>query len=111
MSGLSAIFHADEPTADAFHAGHQLTLRSVVEPVELCESAAHADLTGRGVHEFDGDEPAGLPLVPRRNNKMGDRTSGRVDDQTANLAAGAIRAACPGPDGELRHLCHCHGPL
>src|SRR5262245_17776341 len=43
MSGLSAIFHAGEPTADAFHAGHQLTLRSVVEPIELCESAAHAD--------------------------------------------------------------------
>jgi len=49
-----------------------------------------------------GNKPPGLLSVARLDDKVGDRLSGRVDDQAAHLAAVTIRAACPGPDRELR---------
>jgi hypothetical protein len=83
-----------------------MTIRGVFEPVELRESAVHADLAAGAVHQIDGHQPACLPMVFRRNDKMSDRASGRVDDQTADLAARTIRAACLSSNGEFRRLCH-----
>lgn len=105
LSRAGVISHTDEAAADAVHASDQLALRGVFEPVELRESAVHADLTAGAVHQIDRHQPAGLPMVFRRNDKMSDRAGGRVDDQTADLAARTIRAVCLSSNGEFRRLC------
>ena len=80
----------------------QVAFRGVVELVELRARAAQPDFPVRGLDQGHGDKPPGLLPVPRLDDKVSDRLSGRVDDQAAHLAAVTIRAACPGPDRELR---------
>ena len=87
---VRAIFHTDEATAHVRQTFHHVALRGVFEPVELRERTAQPDLTGRRVDQLERNKSAGLPPVPRLDDKVGDRSSGRVDDHAANLAAVTI---------------------
>src|SRR5580693_3473940 len=85
----------------------QVGLLGELELAEFRGGTAQPDLAGRRVHKVDGNKSAWLWPVLRFDHKMGDGKSHRVHNQTAHLAANAIRAACLGPDRELRRLCHC----
>src|SRR6516165_5959035 len=93
-----------------FRPRDQVAFRGVVELVELRARAAQPDFPVRGLDQVHGDKPPGLLPVPRLDDKVGDRLSGRVDDQAAHLAAVTIRTACPGPDRELRLSGHSRLP-
>ena len=90
MCQVRAVFHADEAAAYVRQAFHHVALRGVFEPAELRERAAQPDPVGRNVDQVERNKPAGLPAVLRLDDKVGDRSSGRVDDHAANLAAETI---------------------
>ena len=71
-----------------------LALLRVVKLVELRERAAQPDLAVRRLGQVGGDEPPGLRPVPVLDDQVGDRLSGRVEDQALDLAAVTIGAAC-----------------
>lgn len=62
---------------------------------------------GRGVdnNETDGNKSGEIPPVIRLDDKVSDRTSVWVDNQTGHRAAAAVRATRLGPDCES---CLCH---
>ena len=93
--------------ATAIGAFDHVVFLGAVKPVELRAGTAQPDFADRILDQVQGNKPRGLPLVPWLDDKVGDRISGRVDDQTAHFAAWSIRAACLGPDRELCLLCHC----
>src|SRR5580693_542617 len=85
---------------------HQVGLLGEIELAEFRGGTAQPDLAGRRVHKVDGNKSAWLWPVLRFDHKMGDGKSHRVHNQTAHLAANAIRGTGLGPDRELRRLCH-----
>jgi hypothetical protein len=94
-------------TANESRVFGQLTLLRGVECVELGARAAQRDSPDGSLHKVNGDKPPGIPPVPRLDDKVGDRVRGRVNDYAANLPAGTIGAARPGPDREFPLRCHC----
>ena len=88
-----------------------LALLRVVKLVELRERAAQPDLAVRRLGQAGGDEPPGLRPVPVLDDQVGDRLSGRVEDQALDLAAVTIRAVCPGSDREFHFRRHCCLPF
>ena len=84
----------------------QVGLLGEIELVEFRDATAQPDLAGRRIHKVYGNKPAWLSPVLRFDHKMGDGKSHRVHNQTAHLAANAIRGTRLGPDRELRRLCH-----
>jgi hypothetical protein len=86
-------------------------LLRVVKLVELRERAAQPDLAVRRLGQVGGDEPPGLRPVPVLDDQVGDRLSGRVEDQALDLAAVTIGAVCPGSDREFRFRRHCCLPF
>jgi hypothetical protein len=77
------------PTA-AVHASHKVPFLGAIELVELCARTAQPDFPGRSLDQVDRNKPGGLLLVAGLDHKVSDRISGRVDDQTAHLAARTI---------------------
>jgi hypothetical protein len=88
----------------------ELALLGVVELAELRQGAAQPDAAAGALDQAHRHKPPGLLAVPRLDDQVGDRLSGRVDDQAAHLAAVTIRAACPGPDREPRLSGHSRLP-
>ncbi len=88
-----------------------LALLRMVKLVELRERAAQPDLAVRRLGQVGGDEPPGLRPVPVLDDQVGDRLSGRVEDQALDFTAVTIGAACPGSDREFHFRRHCSLPF
>ena len=69
---------------------HKVPFLSGIELVELRPRTAQPDLLGRSLDQVNRNKPGGLLPVAGLDHKVGDRISGRVDDQTAHLAARTI---------------------
>ena len=97
--------------ATAVGAFDHVAFLGAVQLAEFRARAAQPEFATRSVDQVQGNEPPGLPPVPRLDDKVGDRVRCRVDDHTPHFAAYTIRAARRGPDRELCLLCHCRPPF
>ena len=82
-----------------------------IEIAELGDGTAQPDLAVRGVDKVHRDQPTELLPVLGPDDKVGDPTGSRIENDAAHLAARAIRAACLRPDRELCLLGHCRLPF